>query len=101
LAACAAVLTLMVSGWFLLSPTSDLDRVGDVETLVAMVSEEEMQIGNDREEDARMQEIVRQLLIMEGFGEESTVEEEFLQSEPQPITLQWHNTRVFLKERYG
>lgn len=95
LMACAAALAIAVTGWFtLLQDEEQPDQVGQLHVLVAMVSEEDVQedtTAGDMEEE-RIRELARQLLMMEGFGDEDIVTEELLLMDPAPTTLQLRNT---------
>jgi hypothetical protein len=70
-AACAALLTLIAGGWFMLANSTRTPTISDVGAILAVLSEDDSQyyiltdeLGTDRE----MRAIADQLLIIEGFA---------------------------------
>lgn len=95
LVACAAALTVAFTGWFAMLPgKEEPDQVGQLQALVAMVSDEEIQenAATGELEEERIRALARQLLIMEGFTTEEIVSEEALLWDPAPTTLRLHKT---------
>lgn len=102
----AAALALIVASWFALTPTTPApDPVSNLHAIVAMVSEQDalLQGNGDMAERERMLTLARQLLIMEGFTEEtnSAEEEALLFEAPEPTTLRLRNTSASPQEIYG
>lgn len=94
LAACAAALALVAGGvWVARDGRSAADTVGDLQTIVAMVSPHAYNPdAGAAAEQERLRELARHLLIMEGFVSEESPAEEAESQEPSPTTLRWRST---------
>lgn len=102
----AAALALFVTSWLALTSTTPTSSpVDDLHTIVAMVSEQDDFFQNNAElaERERMLALARQLLIMEGFTEETNGEEDeaLLFEVLEPTSLQLNNTSASPQEIYG
>ena len=100
----AAALVGVISGWLLLTSNGHSDRISELDTIVAMVSEDALQateLANGQEEDQRLRALANRLLLMEGlvvdeFTDMDALSPEFL--EPQPTTLR---SRSILESAQG
>lgn len=93
-AACAAALVLVISGWFSISSYNRTKQVENVRVLVSMISSDySEEQSEENAEDNSLQEVARQLLEMEGFTDSSDSDDLFsLLYEPEPTAFQEHNT---------
>lgn len=77
LAACAAGLALVVSGWFAFSPTTTPgDPVAEIQTILAMLDADSIETGSLPRDAAangeRLRAVARQLLTVQGLDSEDT-----------------------------
>lgn len=94
-AACAAALVLVISGWFSISAYDRAKRVENIQALVSMVSlDYSEEQSEENVDDSSLQEVARQLLEMEGFADsyDSDYDLFSLLGEPEPTALREHNT---------
>lgn len=96
----AAAVVVLISGWLML-PRDDGgrgDRISEINTIVAMMSEENVFSTNIKEgeggNEARLRALANTLLEIQGFTESQTLDEEWLDqlTEPSPTALLEHNT---------
>ncbi len=95
---CAAALLIVVSGWLAFrTPRTALSPVDQVQTLVAMVMEEELpETGENASREAELKELAHQLLLMEGLhADESSTNLEDAFWELPPTALRGRSTRGF------
>lgn len=95
--ACAAALLVVVSGWLLFQRSQPaLSPVDQVQTLMAMVMEEEFVDAHEAmNREAELKELAQKLLLMEGLQiEESSTDLETEFWELPPTVLRERNTRA-------
>ena len=96
----AAVLAIVAGSWFMLQPATPTNGAGDIATIMDMVSEETPEDIETVDEEDRLRALAERLLVMEGFAEEDTFDEDWStpSEEPVPTGLRSHKTPV-LPER--
>lgn len=90
----AAVLAIVAGSWFMLRPSPRVSGAVNMAAIMAMVSEdalEEIDTLEAADEEARLRSLADQLLMMEGFAEEDTFDEDWStpSGEPVPTGLRW------------
>jgi len=91
----AAVLAIVAGSWFMLRPSPRVSGAVNMAAIMAMVSEEaleEIDTLETADEEDRLRALAEQLLMMEGFAEEDTFDEDWStpSGEPVPTGLRWH-----------
>lgn len=83
----AAALTLFIGGWLILSSDTRSQRINDINTIMAMVSEngpEEMEYPNGSDDEQKLRTLARQLLHMEGLTGDDLTDMEFISPHEKP-----------------
>ena len=96
--ALAAAVAAVVAGWMLLPSNHQSQRIEEIHTIMAMVSEDDAgeTAGPGQDETrADLRALARQLLVLEGLAVEDFSNGDLMETdaEPQPTAFQWRSTR--------
>lgn len=107
----AAVLLLVLGGWFLWTPNGRAARIDEMRAIVSVVSEDggviTSEVSRADDSEAELRALAHQLLMMEGLAQDSMGgdgedDAETMEGQELPPTvLQWRNTRAPPSRRYG
>jgi hypothetical protein len=105
----AAVLAIMIGGWFLFANDGRSERILEIRGLMAAVNVEELSQEDPvsgQEDDRELRALARQLLIMEGLYFDDDTSAEFsdesltIDAAPSPTVLRGRNTDARRARRY-
>jgi hypothetical protein len=95
LAACAAVLVLVAGGVLMLPGGGQADRIDEMNAIIAVVSDSQEEM---TEEDA-LYDLADQLLQLQGFMDDDSIETEYPDEEQLPTALRLRSTRELLSKK--
>jgi hypothetical protein len=96
---------IAVTGWWMLAPGRDADRLTKVRTILSLMEEETE--AEPAAGDGELEALARQLLELEGLAADESLDLEFpdvwfsQDAEPRPTALRFRNSAGPPARRYG